>query len=197
MLVIVTPGQDTAITIRNAASGGRERGMLTACGVVTGQLVWTLAVAVGIAALLTASQGAFELLKLVGAGYLVYLGIQSLLHAFRGGGPLMVDVENQVRQKWHVAYRQGLISNLSNAKAGLFFTSLLPQFVPAGTRPWGHVLALGLVFAGMTLLWLSLYSVAVDKARLLIGRPRVRRAFDGLMGSTLVALGARLATSTR
>ena len=121
-LVIVTPGPDTALTIRNALVAGRGGGVRTAAGVAAGQACWTLATSAGIAALLNASRPAFLALRLLGAAYLVYLGASSLVAAFRGARA------EHPPPRGRSAFRQGLLSNLGNPKMAVFFTSLLPQF---------------------------------------------------------------------
>lgn len=192
VLVIVTPGQDTALEIRNSLLGGRRAGVFTALGVSTGQAVWALATSVGLAALIVAFEPAFVALKLAGAVFLVYLGAQALLAAIRGrhverpegGGPLSSGV----------AFRQGVLSNLGNPKMAIFFTSLLPQF---GAESFGGLLALGLVFCTMTFVWLSGYAFAVARVGDVLRRPAVRRAFDAVLGVVLVALGIRLASERR
>ena len=192
VLVIVTPGQDTALSIRNSLLGGRRAGIFTALGVSTGQAVWALATSVGLAALIVAFEPAFVALKLVGAAFLVYLGAQALLAAFRGthvergssGGPLTA----------RIAFRQGIVSNLGNPKMAVFFTSLLPQF---GAESFGGLLALGLVFCFLTFVWLTGYAFAVARVGDVLRRPAVRRAFDAVLGAVLVALGIRLAAERR
>jgi threonine/homoserine/homoserine lactone efflux protein len=188
-VVIATPGQDTALTVRNTLAGGRRAGARTALGVVCGQAVWALAAAAGVAALLVASEPAFVAVKLVGAAYLVYLGGQALLAAARrrpgaghapgaGGGR---------------EFRQGLLSNLGNPKMAVFFSSLLPQF----GESFPGLLALGLLFCALTLSWLNAYALAVARAGDVLRRPRVRRALDAVSGTALVALGLRLAAADR
>jgi threonine/homoserine/homoserine lactone efflux protein len=191
-LVIVTPGQDTALAIRNSLLGGRRTGVFTALGVSTGQAVWALATSVGLAALIVAFEPAFVTLKLVGAAFLVYLGAQALLAAIRGthverreGGGLLTS---------GTAFRQGLVSNLGNPKMAVFFTSLLPQF---GAEAFGGLLALGLVFCTMTFVWLSGYAFVVARVGDVLRRPVVRRVFDAVLGTVLVALGFRLAAERR
>jgi threonine/homoserine/homoserine lactone efflux protein len=192
VLVIVTPGQDTALAIRNSLLGGRRPGVFTALGVSTGQAVWALATSVGLAALIVAFEPAFVALKLAGAAFLIYLGIQALVAAVRGrhverthgGGPLTSGV----------AFRQGVLSNLGNPKMAVFFTSLLPQF---GAESFGGLLALGLVFCTMTFVWLSGYAFAVARAGDVLRRPAVRRVFDAVLGAVLVGLGIRLAAERR
>jgi len=177
VVVIVAPGPDFALTVRNTMTRGR--GVPTALGVVTGQLVWVLATAAGLAAILVASRPAFDALRLVGAAYLVWLGLATLLsrrHAARAARP-------------GSPYRQGLLSNLSNPKMPVFFTSLLPQFGESFAALLGH----GVVFAALTLVWLGLVARAGGALRV----PAVRRALDVVTGVVLVALGLRLATERR
>ena len=188
-IVIVTPGQDTALTIRNTLLGGRRNGILTAVGVSGGQAVWALATSAGVAALLQASEPAFVAVKLAGAVYLVFLGLQTLLPALRAG-----TSKSKALPRGR-PLRQGLVSNLGNPKMAIFFTSLLPQFA---TRPaFGALLFLGLVFCLLTLVWLTAYAFAVSKAGDFLRRTRVRRAIDGLAGIVLVGLGLRVAAESR
>jgi threonine/homoserine/homoserine lactone efflux protein len=190
-IVIVTPGQDTALTIRNSLRGGRGAGLATAAGVAAGQAVWTLATSLGLAALLVASEPAFVALKLVGAAYLVYLGAQSLLAAIRGRSRAHAGSGTSTPV---TAFRQGILSNLGNPKMAVFFSSLLPQF---GGTSFASLFALGLVFCTMTLTWLSAYTLAVARAGDFLRRPTIRRVLDAATGLVLTALGLRLATERR
>jgi threonine/homoserine/homoserine lactone efflux protein len=186
--IIVVPGQDTALTVRNAAVGGRRNGVLTAAGVASAQVVWTIATAAGLAALLVAWEPGFVALRLVGAAYLVFLGATLLADALRRLPPHPKQTGGGSRSGGR-AYRQGLLSNLGNPKMGVFFTSLLPQFGSS----FATLLALGLVFALLTLAWLAAYAVVVARLGELLLASRVRRALDALTGVVLVALGLRLA----
>jgi threonine/homoserine/homoserine lactone efflux protein len=197
-LVIVTPGQDTALTIRNTVLGGRAAGIFTAIGVSAGQAVWTLAASAGIGALLVASEPAFLTVKLVGSAYLVFLGVQALWGPIRssGGGAASEDVGGERRRAGPgrvSAARQGLLSNLGNPKMLAFFTSLLPQFGSS----FGSLVALGLVFCSLTLAWLIGYAVVVARGGDLLRRARVRRVIEAVTGTVLVALGLRVATERR
>jgi threonine/homoserine/homoserine lactone efflux protein len=190
-LVIVTPGQDTALTIRNTLGGGRRGGVFTAAGVASGQAVWSVATAAGLAAVLLASEAVFDALRLLGAAYLVFLGAQALWGAVRGhvrtaGAPSRVGPA--------VAFRRGLVSNLGNPKMAVFFTSLLPQF---GGTSFATLLALGLVFCSMTFVWLTGYAVVVARMGDVLRRTGVARALDAALGVVLVALGLRVATEAR
>jgi threonine/homoserine/homoserine lactone efflux protein len=186
-VVIVTPGQDTALTIRNTLLGGRSGGVATAAGVVSGQLVWAVAASAGLSAVLLASAPVFTAIRVAGAAYLVLLGLQALVAAVRGGRSAHAEAPPRRRR---APYRQGVVSNLGNPKMAVFFTSLLPQFGSS----FAGMLALGLVFATFTLVWLSLYAVAVAKATGFLQRSVVRRALDAVTGLVLVALGLRVAT---
>jgi threonine/homoserine/homoserine lactone efflux protein len=194
LLVIVTPGQDTALTIRNTLLAHRGGGVSTALGVATGQGVWAIATSAGLSLLLAAWHPVFVALRIAGAAYLVYLGLHALRDAvFRRvtGGETLTHPSRMTSLR---AFRQGLLSNLGNPKMVVFFTSLLPQFVGPGSGGFSALLVLGLLFAVMTFTWLALYAVAVAKVRGWLLRSRVRRVLDAITGTVLVALGVRLAT---
>jgi threonine/homoserine/homoserine lactone efflux protein len=176
LVVIVSPGPDFALTVRNSL---RDGGLATALGVVTGQLVWALATAAGIAALLVASHPAFVALRIAGAAYLIWLGLTALRR--RGG--------HEIAPRRGSPYRQGLLSNLGNPKMPVFFTSLLPQFGASFAALALH----GVAFAALTLAWLAV----VARIGRVLGTGRVRRAIDVVTGVVLVAFGLRLATERR
>src|SRR5437867_4014035 len=192
----MTPGPDTALTIRNSLLGGRRAGVFTAIGVSSGQAIWTLATAAGIAALLAASEPAFVAVKLLGAAYLVWLGGQALLGALRGRARRHSETVKRGLLERRVAFRQGLLSNLGNPKMAAFFPSLLPQFAPQ-QHAFTVLLGLGFVFCLLTLVWLTAYAFAVARAGDLLGRPAIRRTVEAVTGAVLVALGVRLATERR
>jgi threonine/homoserine/homoserine lactone efflux protein len=189
LVVIVVPGQDTALTIRNTLVGGRRSGVLTSVGVSTGQACWTLAASAGVVALLRASEPAFVTLRLAGAAYLVFLGVQALRSAVRGKleGSFLAGSASRLTPR--IAFRQGLVSNLGNPKMAVFFTSLLPQFGSS----FASLAAFGLLFCALTLLWLSAYAVVVARAGDFLRRARIRRWIEGITGAVLVTLGLRLA----
>jgi threonine/homoserine/homoserine lactone efflux protein len=189
VVVIVTPGQDTALTVRNTLSAGRAGGIRTAAGVATGQMIWALATSLGLAALLVASEPAFVALKLAGAAYLIFLGLQALAAAVRGHDGDHADA----RPAGGHELRQGVLSNLGNPKMAVFFSSLLPQFGDS----FAELLVLGLLFCGLTLLWLCAYAAALAQAGDVLRRPRVRRALDAVTGLAFVAFGVRLTVLDR
>ena len=191
ILLIVIPGPDTAVVTKNALLGGRRGGVLTAAGVTGGLLVWTLAASLGIATLLKASEAAFLLVRVVGALYLAWLGIQLL----RGRDDLRRP-SGQGAAPGARALRQGFLSDLGNPKIAVFFTSFLPQFVH-GDALFLPLLLLGAIFATLTLAWLAAYALLVGSSTALINRPRVRRALDRVTGVVLIAFGVRLVLDRR
>jgi threonine/homoserine/homoserine lactone efflux protein len=169
----------------------------TTVGVVLGLAVWSLAASIGVAALLRRSEPAFVAVKLVGAVYLVWLGLQAWRVAWRRHGrdataPLVGSARHRSRR----ALRQGFLSNLANPKIAVFFTSFLPQFAAPGAS-FAALLALGLVFCLMTLVWLAGYGLFVARAGDVLRRPRIRRAMEAVTGAVLIGFGVRLATADR
>jgi threonine/homoserine/homoserine lactone efflux protein len=193
VLLIVIPGPDTAMVTKNAVVGGRRAGVYAACGVSIGLTIWTAAAALGIAALLRASSVAFLTLKVAGAVYLAWVGIQML----RSRG-LAADPELALRPASGIkALRQGVLSDLGNPKIAVFFTSLLPQFVHGHGSAFAALLLLGVTFAALTLLWLAAYALAVGHASGILRRAAVRRALDRFTGLVLIGFGVRLAFEHR
>ena len=198
VIVIVTPGPDTALTIRNTLLGGRRSGVFTAAGVAAGQATWTVATSAGIAALLVASEPVFRAVRYLGALYLAYLGLNALAAAVRRGKRAGVaNAAGAPTLSPLVALRQGLVSNLTNPKMIAFFPALLPQFVQHGRGAFIALLLLGLLFSSMTLTWLCGYAFAVAKVGDLLLRGRVRRLLEAATGVVLIGLGLRLATEGR
>jgi RhtB (resistance to homoserine/threonine) family protein len=195
VVLIVTPGPDTALVIRNGLRSGARAASLTALGVGLGSLAWALAAALGVALLLQRSATAFTVLKLAGAGYLVYLGLRSL---FGDGakpaetqpaptGPVLTD---------RGALGQGVLNNLLNPKAGAFFVTVLPQFVTPADAPSRLVLMM-LAYEVMVVAWLVAYGVVVSRARRRLVGSRIQRWMERATGAILVTLGVRLALERR
>lgn len=182
-IVVVTPGVDMALVTKNALLHGRAAARATALGVNLGIFIWTLSAALGLAAVIAASAIAFTAIKLIGALYLVYLGLRALLGSAE---PTLLPARGS-------AFRQGLASNLLNPKIAVFFTGLLPQFVDAQHAKPQDLLLLGVLFNCMGVAWLFGYAELAARGRDVLLRPRVKRALDRLSGVALVALGVRLA----
>ncbi len=194
--VIATPGPDTALTVRNTLLGGRRGGILTALGVSIGQVVWSVATSLGLIALLLASESIFQALKLTGAIYLGYLGVQSLRSAFRGRSLRWSEPADGARARLCGLreFRQGIINNLANPKMAVFFGSVLPQFAPMEHGMLSTLVLLAIGFSSLTFLWLTLYAVFFARAGEFVRGSRVRRVIDGTAGVALIGLGVRVAT---
>jgi RhtB (resistance to homoserine/threonine) family protein len=196
-VVIIVPGPDTALVTKNALLHGRTAALATAVGVVSGLSVWTIASALGVASLVRASQTAFTVLKVVGAAYLIWLGVQAIWAARRGGSPEAKARPARRALGARGGFRQGLLSDLANPKIAVFFTGLLPQFVRPGSSVLVPFLFLGGMFVLMTAAWLSGYALAAVRASAVLRRPRVKATIDRLSGLILIGFGIRLVTERR
>jgi threonine/homoserine/homoserine lactone efflux protein len=196
-LLIIAPGLDTALIMRNALLHGRRVAVATALGVNTGMALWTLATALGLAALLEASAVAFTVVKVLGASYLIGIGLATLVASRRRGREARASQLAPAPLSATGGYRQGLLCNVANPKAAVIFTSLLPQFV-AGAHPSAlPFLALGAIFTAIALVLQGGYAIAAAAASRLLMRSRVRALVDRLTGVVLIALGVKLATLRR
>jgi threonine/homoserine/homoserine lactone efflux protein len=194
-VVIVTPGPDTALTIRNTLFGGRRGGVFTAIGVSTGQATWAIGAAAGVTAILQTAHVVSDVVRLAGAAYLIFLGAQALRATWKADRETIQVPAGRLssRLAGPVALRQGLVSNLTNPKMAIFFTSLLPQFAAPGARAFVALLSLGFAFSVMTLAWLTSYAVVVAKIGDFLRGPAVRRVLEALTGMALIGLGLQIA----
>ena len=187
-LLTITPGADMAMVARSVFMGGRPAAFATTLGIAAGCMIWAIASALGVAAVLAASETAYDTLRLVGAAYLIWLGIQSLIAVRQG-----YREEVQRPRASGSPFRQGLLTNLFNPKIALFYTTFLPQFI----RPGDPVLLLSIAMASVHILlgivWLSAYAWLLDRAIETFKSSRLRRTLDALTGAVLVALGIRVA----
>jgi threonine/homoserine/homoserine lactone efflux protein len=182
------------VVVRNAVSGGRRRGLASTAGVICSSAIQGTAVALGLGAVIVASEPLFVTIKWAGVAYLLFLAVQALRSAMRatdvhaplagtaGGGRAVIR-----------GLRQGFISNITNPKVLAFYLAVLPQFLAAGGQsPWQAV-PLALTHAAISALYLALVVVAVHRARWVLSRQRVRRWMDGLTGAAMLGFGVRLA----
>lgn len=190
ILAAMTPGPDFIIVLRSVLTGGRRAGMAAAMGIAAGVLVWAVVTSLGIAGLLAASAVAFTVVKLAGAAYLVFLGVQALLAARRGGYE-QVPEPGKAKQN---SFAAGLVTNLFNPKVAVFFLALWPQFLPTHATLLDTALLAG-VAAGAVLLWFTVLANVVTVLRRFLTAAKVRRALDAVMGALLVGIGVRIAVS--
>ncbi|MEV4393144.1 LysE family translocator [Nonomuraea sp. NPDC049607] len=196
MLGAMSPGPDFAVVVRRSALSGRGHGMAAAAGIAVGVAVWVVAAGTGVAALLAASAMAFTVVKVVGAAYLLYLGVKALRAALRKGGPLDLGLPGPADNGPWAAFAEGLLTNVLNPKAALFFVALVPQFVREGTALGGTLLLSAVALAG-TVVWFLTVANVVGTLRRVFARSGVRKAVDGLTGAALIALGVNLAVAGR
>jgi threonine/homoserine/homoserine lactone efflux protein len=173
-MAMVVPGPDTLVVLRTALGGGPRAGVWAAAGSAAGLLAWGTAAVLGLTALLTVSPSTFGVVKLAGAAYLAYLGVQALRAGGTETGELLVGA----------AFRRGLFSDLANVKVGLFWTALAPQFLRGGSGPAMVVSAAALAFA-----WLSGYALLASRLRDVLGG----RVVNVATGTTMVILAVLLA----
>ncbi|MFE7191061.1 LysE family translocator [Kitasatospora sp. NPDC057541] len=202
-LLTLTPGLDTALILRTSALGHRRQAWGVVLGIQTGTLLWGTLTSAGVTALLTASRVGYEVLRWVGAAYLVWMGIGMIrARAKDGDGDADGDAQAQGEAEEKApagglasGWRRGLLTNLLNPKVGVFYVAVLPQFIPAGVPHFAAGVALTCVHVVEGLLW-SL--VLVGFARVLRGwlrRPAARRAMDRVTGVVVVGFGVKLAVS--
>lgn len=193
VLLNLTPGQDTLYIVSRSLSQGRSVGVASALGISTGGLIHTLAAALGLSAILATSASAFMLLKFIGAGYLIYLGV--CMVASRNSAAALDTPVTGVRH-W-VAYRQGILTNITNPKVALFFLAFLPQFIdPTSPTKIAAFLALGSTFLVTGTIWCLVLAVSAARLRDILGaRSGVQSLLSRATGALLIALGLRLAAS--
>ena len=191
-LLTIAPGLDTALVLRTAAIAGPRRAALAGLGVAVGCFGWAILVALGLGALLAASQVAYTTLRWIGAAYLVWVGYKMLRHPRRSFVPEAGGNEGQ-----RVAFTTGLLTNLLNPKVGVFYVSFLPQFVPPGVSVAPYILLLGAIHAVLGLIWFSCLIIATRPLARVLGRPSVVQTCDRLTGGMFVAFGVGLALQSR
>jgi threonine/homoserine/homoserine lactone efflux protein len=191
-LLTIAPGLDTALVLRTAAIAGPRRAALAGLGVAVGCFGWAILVALGLGALLAASQVAYTTLRWIGAAYLVWVGYKMLRHPRRSFVPEAGRNEGK-----RVAFTTGLLTNLLNPKVGVFYVSFLPQFVPPGVSVAPYILLLGAIHAVLGLIWFSCLIIATRPLARVLERPSVVQTCDRLTGGMFVAFGVGLALQSR
>ncbi|NSC20025.1 LysE family translocator [Streptomyces albus subsp. chlorinus] len=192
-VLTVVPGPDMAVVTKRAISSGWQDGLRTVGGITAGLLVWGVLTVMGLAAVLAASATAYTVVKLAGAVYLAFLGLQALWHSRRGRlqAALAAGAPSPSGSPW----RTGLVSNIVNPKIAVFYTGLLPALAPSGLPPQAGMGLLVLLHAVLTFGWLGGYVILLSKARAFFEKPAVRRRMDRLTGVVLIGFGVKVATS--
>lgn len=189
-LLTVLPGADFAIVVRWAATGGFRSGVLAALGVITGCSLWGALTVAGLAALFTASPVAYEVVRVVGAGYLVWMAARMIGKSFRRADEIP-DAAPAVSGR--VPFRQGMVTNLLNPKIAAFYVGVLPVLVPAGAPHALTMAGLVVVHQVLGIVWLTLVAALVSRGRSVLSRPGARRWLDRVTGVVLLGFAGRLA----
>ncbi|GAA3447017.1 LysE family translocator [Planomonospora venezuelensis] len=210
-LLAMIPGVSTAVILRQTLRAGRGPGAAATLGNETGILLWALAAAFGLSALVLASEVAYDAMRILGAGFLVVMGVQSIRQARGGQGGGETRAAQPARpaergqeepagpagEGWRRSYLLGLSTCMANPKAAVFAMSFLPQFVPEGANVPLTLVLLAVVWVLVDTVWYGLFIWTVGRARTLFGRPAVRRRLERISGVVLIGLGVRLAVETR
>lgn len=195
-LLTIVPGLDTALVLRTSLIRSRAEGLAVTAGIQLGTLIWGAAAALGASALLAVSESAYRIVSLLGAGYLVWLGVSLLVRSFRPSKATSTEVMPRRRGLLSAA-GTGLLTNLLNPKVGVFYLATIPQFVPVGVNP----LPMGLLLATVHCLFGTVWLSAIVFGGAALGRrlrnSAVLRWVDRVTGGVLVAMGVRLAFEAR
>jgi len=193
-IVTLTPGADTMLVVRSAIVRGRRAGLLTVLGIGSGLFIHATLSALGLSVILVRSARAFEVVKLVGAVYLVFLGLQALRSAARD---VPVTEECTAPIGARRAFAEGLLTNLLNPKVAIFYLAFLPQFVGPGDPILAKSILLASIHFVQAIVWLSFVTVFVARLRSVLAQPRVQRALESISGIVFIAFGVKLAMSRR
>jgi threonine/homoserine/homoserine lactone efflux protein len=190
MLIIMAPGPDFIYVTTRGISEGRKAGFLSALGISTGLLIHTLFAAFGLSAIIQASRTAYLIIKYLGAGYLIYIGLKILFTRKK-----LIDTEGKSENKQKNVFRQGVITNVFNPKAIVTFMAFLPQFVDVRViHPISQFILLGAVLAFMAITWFGLIGYFAGSFGTFVRKSKwVQNGINYVSGSIMVALGLRLA----
>jgi threonine/homoserine/homoserine lactone efflux protein len=197
-LLTITPGLDTALVLRTAAVEGPRRAALAGAGICCGLFGWALAVSVGLGELLAVSRLAYDVLRIAGAGYLIYLGAKiffrksaALIDArIRGGVEALSTNSSASAPRW---FGRGFLTNILNPKVGVFYVTFLPQFIPAGVHVTSFSLLLASIHVVEGILWFILLISATSLFSQWLRHPRIAKAIDHVTGAVLIGFGVVLA----
>ncbi|GAA3873209.1 LysE family translocator [Saccharothrix violaceirubra] len=186
-LIVVVPGPDQALLLQTSAAAGRPAAMRTACGILLGIVLWGIASVLGLSAVVAGSSTAYRVITVAGASYLIWLGVKALRSAL---STAVATSGPHGGHRHRGFFRRGLLTNLLNPKIGLFYLSILPEFLPSATAPGlRDQVVLFSIYVAVSALWLLGFAFAAGSLHPTLNRPRVRRSLDSVLGLVLVGLG--------
>jgi len=194
-ILTILPGADMALVTRNVLAIGRRRTMLTIAGIGSGCIIHATASALGLSAILATSAAAFNVVKTIGAVYLVWLGVQSIREA---GRPARAASESTTTRGARLGpFLQGFLTNVLNPKVAIFYLTFLPQFIGPGEPVFRRSIFLASLHIAMGFVWLTAYAWFIDRLGTVLTRPTVKASLERMTGGLLIVLGARLAWARR
>jgi threonine/homoserine/homoserine lactone efflux protein len=191
-LLTISPGADMALVAKITLERGRRDALIATTGICSGLLVHATASALGLSVILATSAEAFTFVKLAGAAYLVFLGVQTLRSSFRHETAAAV-----APRRGSSPFLQGLLSNVLNPKVAVFYLTFMPQFMSPGDNVLVRSLAFAVAHGIMGMAWLSAYAYVLSRISVVLGRSGVRQWLERVTGGVLIALGVRLALEPR
>jgi threonine/homoserine/homoserine lactone efflux protein len=191
-ILTLTPGLDTALVIRNTSRSGGIDGCVTSLGICTGLFVHATLSAVGISAILLQSAELFQIMKWVGAGYLIWLGLGSLKTTFKGAGSLNISSHQKVAFNSKRSLREGFLSNVLNPKTAIFYLAFLPQFIDPNYSPFVQSLTLAGIHFLIAMVWQCSLAGAINSAKKLLKSGSIMSWMEGVTGTVLILLGIKL-----
>ena len=193
ILLIILPGPDTAIATKNTLTVGRMGGLKTALGTCCALLIHTSAAVLGLSAIIVKSALLFSIFKYVGAVYLIYLGIKTLVALRKKEVAASVEVNASSQFENKSCFKQGFLTNLLNPKVAVFFLTFLPQFVDAGSNTFLPFLIMGFTYTVLTAIWFFLYVYLLNQISTFMKKPIAQNMIEGITGTILIGFGIKLA----
>lgn len=200
-LLTITPGADTMLVMRSVLARGQRAGLLTTIGICCGLFIHATLSAVGLSLILVRSAAAFEIVKFVGAAYLIFLGLQSIARVMRHHLGAADDprpgLSHAGRSTKRRAFIEGLLSNVLNPKVAVFYLAFLPQFIMPGDPVLLTSMLLASIHFVLGLLWFSLVTLLLARLRAILARQHIHRRLEAMTGAILIVFGVRLALERR
>jgi threonine/homoserine/homoserine lactone efflux protein len=187
LFVVMSPGIDTALITKRTISAGRTDGFKMALGITVGALVHTFAAAFGLSAVLMQSAFAFEIVKYIGAAYLIYLGVSSMISKGKNK-----ELENH-KEMHGSAFKQGFFSNVLNPKVAIFFLTFLPQFVNTQSHAAKQLVLMGIIYTLLSIVWFIVFVIFINYLRKWLMTPNVQIMMEKATGLVLIGFGLKLA----
>ncbi len=194
LLAVISPGPDFVVAVKNSLTYGRKIGIWTAIGIGLGIGVHLVYCAAGLALIISQSILLFSIIKFIGAGYLIYIWVSAMLA--KGGKVEVKAMENKKMMTPLQAVRNGFLTNVLNPKATLFFLSLFTLVISPDTS-MQMIILLGAIMIVNTMIWFSLVSIFFTNKKIVWRYTRIQGTFNKVFGGILIALGVKVALTSR